>query len=91
MGRSGFVRGSGDCPLSQASVIDGKNVSTTDTAILWRRISKSHIWMNFPEWLSFVEQLAEVDLSTKEMKRYLFFSQIARKKVLTFTKCERLC
>lgn len=46
--------------IFQASVIDGRNVSTTDTAILWRRISKTHIWMNFPEWLSFVEQLSEV-------------------------------
>ena len=77
--------------MSQASVIDGRNVSTTDTAILWRRISKSHIWMNFPEWLSFVEQLAEVDLSTKEMYLNVFFSQFARKKILIFTNCERLC
>ena len=52
-----------DVVLCQAGIIDGRILTTTDSAILWRRLSKSHIWMNFPEWLAFVEQLTEVCLS----------------------------
>ena len=46
--------------MRQAEVIDGIVVTTTDSAILWRRMSKSHIWMNLHEWLSYIEKLAEV-------------------------------
>ena len=46
--------------LKQSEVIDGRVITTTDSAILWRRMSKSHIWMNLHEWLSYIEQLAEV-------------------------------
>ena len=44
-------------------IIDGHIITTTDTAITWRRMSKSHIWMNFGEWLSFVEQISEVTMT----------------------------
>ena len=46
--------------LKQSEVIDGRNITTTDSAILWRRMSKSHIWMNFHEWLTYIEHLAQV-------------------------------
>ena len=46
--------------LRQSKVIDGRSITTTDSAILWRRMSKSHIWMNFHEWLTYIEHLAQV-------------------------------
>ena len=39
-------------------MIDGRAVSTVDTAITWSRLAKTHVWMSFPEWLGFVEELA---------------------------------
>ena len=50
--------------LRQSEIIDGRLVTTTDSAILWRRMSKSHIWMNFHEWLSYIELLAQVRLES---------------------------
>ena len=43
--------------LRQAKVIDGWNVTTTDTAIAFRKISRGSIWLNFSHFREFLEEL----------------------------------
>ena len=43
--------------LRQAKVIDGWNVTTTDTAIAFRKISRGSIWLNFSQFREFLEEL----------------------------------
>ena len=44
----------------QARVIDGRILTPVDTAITWRRMCQGNVWMNFAQWLKFVEEIAEV-------------------------------
>ena len=44
--------------LRQAKVIDGWNVTTTDTAIAFRKISRGSIWLAYNPWRQFLEELA---------------------------------
>ena len=44
--------------LRQAKVIDGWNVTTTDTAIAFRKISRGSIWLSYNPWRQFLEELA---------------------------------
>ena len=44
--------------LRQAKVIDGWNVTTTDTAIAFRKISRGSIWLGYNPWRQFLEELA---------------------------------
>ena len=43
--------------LRQAKVIDGWNVTTTDTAIAFRKISRGSIWLSFSHFREFLEEL----------------------------------
>lgn len=43
--------------LRQAKVIDGWNVTTTDTAIAFRKISRGSIWLIFSQFREFLEEL----------------------------------
>ena len=43
--------------LRQAKVIDGWNVTTTDTAIAFRKISRGSIWLSFSQFREFLEEL----------------------------------
>ena len=45
--------------LRQAKVIDGWNVTTTDTAIAFRKISRGSTRLSYPGWLVFLRELAE--------------------------------
>lgn len=45
--------------LRQAKVIDGWNISTTDTAIAFRKISRGSIWLEYDPWREFLEELCE--------------------------------
>ena len=44
--------------LRQAKVVDGWNVTTTDTAIAFRKISRGSIWLAYNPWRQFLEELA---------------------------------
>ena len=44
--------------LKQAKVVDGWNVTTTDTAIAFRKISRGSIWLAYNPWRQFLEELA---------------------------------
>ena len=44
--------------LRQAKVIDGWNLTTTDTAITFRKISRGSIWLEYNPWRQFLEELA---------------------------------
>lgn len=43
----------------QARIIDGRILTTVDTAILWKKLCKASIWMNFSDWLKYVEELTD--------------------------------
>ena len=45
--------------LRQANVIDGWTISTTDTAIAFRKISRGSIWLEYNPWREFLEELCE--------------------------------
>jgi hypothetical protein len=45
--------------LRQAQVIDGWNVTTIDTAIAFRKISKGSIWLEYKLWRAFIEYLSK--------------------------------
>ena len=45
--------------LRQANVIDGWTISTTDTAIAFRKISRGSIWLEYNPWREFLEELSE--------------------------------
>ena len=45
--------------LRQAKVIDEWNVTTTDTAIAFRKISRGSTRLSYPGWLVFLRELAE--------------------------------
>ena len=45
--------------LRQAGVIDGWTISTTDTAIAFRKISRGSIWLEYNPWREFLEELCE--------------------------------
>ncbi|TRY80552.1 hypothetical protein TCAL_10963 [Tigriopus californicus] len=45
--------------LRQSGVIDETLLTTTDTAILFRRMSKTHVWMTFREFQKFLKALAK--------------------------------
>ena len=54
--------------LRQAKVIDGWTVTTIDTAIAFRKISKGSIWLDFKLWRSFLEYVAkQKDLNLSHM------------------------
>ena len=54
--------------LKQAKVVDGWNVTTTDTAIAFRKISRGSIWLAYNPWRQFLEELAtRKGLDMKEM------------------------
>eukprot|EP00094_Tigriopus_californicus_P000190 TCALIF_00184-PA protein Name:"Similar to CG45057 TPPP family protein CG45057 (Drosophila melanogaster)" AED:0.09 eAED:0.10 QI:78/0.8/0.83/1/0.8/0.83/6/149/296 len=44
--------------FKQAGVIDNWNVTTTDTAIYFRKISKGSKWVDYDNWRIFLEELA---------------------------------
>jgi hypothetical protein len=44
--------------LRQAKVIEGWNVTTTDTAIAFRKISRGAIWLDYNQWREFLQELA---------------------------------
>ena len=44
--------------LRQAKVIDGWNVTTTDTAIAFREISRGSLELSFNSWKQFLQELA---------------------------------
>ena len=44
--------------LRQAGVIDGWLVTTTDTAIFFRKFSRGSIWLEYNDWRLFLEELA---------------------------------
>ena len=44
--------------LRQAKVIDGWNLTTTDTAIAFRKISRGSIWLEYNPWRQLLEELA---------------------------------
>ena len=44
-----------DTWLRQANVIDGWTISTTDTAIAFRKISRGSIWLEYNPWREFLE------------------------------------
>jgi len=44
--------------LKQARIIDGRILTPVDTTILWKKLCKTNIWMNFPTWLKYVEELS---------------------------------
>ena len=43
----------------QARIIDGRILSTVDTSILWKKLCKASIWMNFSNWLKYVQELSD--------------------------------
>ena len=45
--------------LRQAKVIDGWNVTTTDTAIAFRKISRGSIRLSYSSWRKFLEELSD--------------------------------
>lgn len=45
--------------LKQARVVDGRTLTSVDTAITWSRMAKNHVWMNFSEWLNYVEEISQ--------------------------------
>ena len=51
--------------LKQARVVDGRGLTTVDTAITWSRMASSHD-MSFPEWLHYVEEITEVSHAPKD-------------------------
>ena len=44
--------------LRQAKVIDGWNVTTTDTAIAFRKVSRGSLELSFNSWKQFLQELA---------------------------------
>ena len=53
--------------LRQAKVIDSWNVTTTDTAIAFRKISRGSIWLDYLAWREFLEEFttrAKLDFQT---------------------------
>ena len=44
--------------LKQAGIIDGWNITTTDTAIAFRKFSRGSTRLGFSEWRGFMEELA---------------------------------
>ena len=62
-GGSGWSRGESQITLSQsdkwlrqARVIDSWHVTTTDTAIAFRKISRGSIWLDYTAWREFLEE-----------------------------------
>ena len=54
--------------LRQAKVIDGWNVTTTDTAIAFRKISRGSIWLSYASWRKFLQELSDrADLNMMEV------------------------
>ena len=54
--------------LKQAKVIDGWNVTTTDTAIAFRKISRGSIRLTYTSWRQFVQEISDrADLSMMEV------------------------
>ena len=45
--------------LRQAKVVDGWNVTTTDTAITFRKISKGSIRLSYSSWKKFLQELSD--------------------------------
>ena len=43
--------------LRQANIIDGWNITTIDTAIAFRKISKGKIFLDFKQWQDFILEL----------------------------------
>ncbi|XP_023320703.1 nucleolin isoform X2 [Eurytemora carolleeae] len=56
--------------LKQARVVDGRNITTVDTAILFKKMSKNNAWMNFKEWNNYVQQISE-DLDLQDIHEAL--------------------
>ena len=61
-GSGGYSEGSqitlsqSDKWLRQAKVIDSWHVTTTDTAIAFRKISRGSIWLDYIAWREFLEE-----------------------------------
>ena len=56
--------------LRQAKVIDGWNVTTTDTAIAFRKISRGSLDLSFSSWLQFLQELGRrKGLCSQEVRR----------------------
>ena len=54
--------------LRQAKVIDGWNVTTTDTAIAFRKISRGSIRLSYASWRQFLRELSDrADLNMMEV------------------------
>ena len=63
--------------LRQAKVIDGWNVTTTDTAIAFRKISRGSIWLIFSQFREFLEELIGrkgLNLQEVTLKRFPAYS-----------------
>ena len=50
--------GKADKWLKQAGIIDGWNITTTDTAIAFRKFSRGSTRLGLSEWRGFMEELA---------------------------------
>jgi len=44
--------------LKRLESLMARILTPVDTTILWKRLCKTNIWMNFPTWLKYVEELA---------------------------------
>ena len=57
--------------MRQAKVIEGWNVTTTDTAIAFRKISRGSIWLEYNPWREFLEELtSRKGLSMQEVNTH---------------------
>ena len=75
--------------LRQAEVIRPPRLTTTDTAILWRRLARPGIHLTFSQWLQFVDRLAaEKELSVGEVRQALVQCGKPRNSLIEFDSSE---
>uniref|UniRef100_T1J2B3 TPPP family protein n=1 Tax=Strigamia maritima TaxID=126957 RepID=T1J2B3_STRMM len=68
----GITLSNSDKWLKQAKVIDGKKITTTDTAIRFKEVSKTKKTISFSEFLIFLEKLAKM----KKMEQSEFHKKL---------------
>ena len=58
-----------------------------DTSILWRKLCKGSIWMNFPSWLKYVQELTDTrGLDIHDVREALILCGKPSRPVLPFDK-----
>lgn len=73
--------------FKQARIIDGRILTTVDTAIHWRKMVKANIWMNFSGWLKYVEELSSTrGLDIHDVREALILCGKPSRPVLPFDK-----